>query len=223
MGETEAARELLPRVGRAATHRSMGEDTSAGRVQELLAAVRQRYAAVAKEPSGQFPYPVGVESLARLGYEPEWIAAVPQQVAERFVGVGNPLRLRPPRRGERILDIGCGCGVDAFVAATLVGPTGRSVGLDATPEMLECPRRLAAQQGDAPEFVEGFAEDLPFEDASFDVVISNGALNLATDKDRAFGEIARVLAPGGELVVADLIVRQTIPDELLASMDAWST
>lgn len=98
------------------------------------------------------------------------------------------------------------------------------MGLDATPEMLEFPRSICSSgEGCAAEFVEGFVEHLPFEDASFDLVISNGALNLATDKDRAFSEIARVLAPRGEMVVADLIVRETIPDEILASMDAWST
>jgi len=95
--------------------------------------------------------------------------------------------------------------------------------LDATPEMLEWPRNAGAGvDGCAPEFIEGSVENIPFEDQSFDVVISNGALNLATDKDRAFLEIARVLVAGGEMVVADLIVRETIPEEVLASMDAWS-
>ena len=203
--------------------RSAPEQLSPG-ADQLLAAVRQRYAAVAREPRGQFPYPVGLESLARLGYAPEWTSVLPSPVAERFVGVGNPLRLHPARRGERVLDVGCGCGVDTFIAASLVGPEGRSVGMDATPEMLECPRLVCPfGEGCAVEFVEGVAEHLPFEDASFDLVISNGALNLATDKDRAFSEIARVLAPGGEMVVADLIVRETIPDEILASVDAWST
>jgi SAM-dependent methyltransferase len=201
----------------------MPEHTAADRANELRAAVRQRYAAVAREPRGQFPYPVGLESLARLGYAPESISGVPRELAARFVGVGNPFVGRLPRPGERVLDVGCGCGVDTFIAARLVGPAGRSVGLDATPEMLDWPRNASVgNDGCAPEFVEGSVEDLPFEDRSFDVVISNGALNLATDKDRAFSEIARVLVPGGEMVVADLIVRETIPEEVLASMDAWS-
>jgi SAM-dependent methyltransferase len=90
--------------------------------------------------------------------------------------------------------------------------------------LLDWPRSVATvSDGCAPGFVQGSVENLPFEDCSFDVVISNGALNLAMDKDSAFGEIARVLGPGGEMVVADLIVRETIPEELLASMDAWST
>jgi arsenite methyltransferase len=202
----------------------MPEHSAPERANELFAAVRQRYAAVAREPRGQFPYPVGLESLAGLGYAPAWISSVPPQLAARFVGVGNPFTIRLPRPGERVLDIGCGCGVDTLIAASLVGLTGRSVGLDATPEMLDWPRSVGTvSDGCAPEFVQGSVENLPFEDCSFDVVISNGALNLAMDKDSAFGEIARVLGPGGEMVVADLIVRETIPEELLASMDAWST
>ena len=191
--------------------------------QELMRAVRHRYAAVAREPRGQFPYPVGVESLSRLGYDTRWTASLPAHVVERFVGVGNPLRVRPPRRAERVLDVGCGCGVDTLVAAQLVGPAGRAVGLDATPEMLAHPRDAPALNGCAPAFIQGVVEQLPFADGSFDLVISNGALNLATDKDRSFSEIARVLVSGGEMVVADLIVRNTVPEHLLASMDAWST
>ncbi len=187
--------------------------------------MRERYAAVAREPRGQFPYPVGLESLDRLGYAPDWISEVPPRVAERFVGVGNPFSVRRPRRGERVLDVGCGCGLDTLVAARLVGETGRSVGLDATPDMLEYPRKAAVKPGNgcAPEFVEGSVENLPFEDGSFDLVISNGALNLATDKDLAFTEIARVLRPGGEMAVADLIVGEKMPAHILASIDAWST
>jgi ubiquinone/menaquinone biosynthesis C-methylase UbiE len=168
---------------------------------------------------------VGVESLRRLGYPSDWIAALSPKIAERFVGVGNPLRLREPRAGERVLDVGCGCGVDTFVAARLVGCSGRSVGLDVSPEMLERAREVVAREGDGciPEFVEGSAERLPFKDASFDLVISNGALNLVIDKDRAFGEIARVLTRSGELAIADLIVKGEIPEDTLASMDAWST
>ena len=113
--------------------------------------------------------------------------------------------------------------MDTLVAAQLVGPAGRAVGLDATPEMLAPPRDAPALNGCAPAFIQGVVEQLPFADGSFDLVISNGALNLATDKDRSFSEIARVLVSGGEMVVADLIVRETVPEHLLASMDAWST
>jgi SAM-dependent methyltransferase len=190
---------------------------------KLMDAVRQRYAAVAREPRGQFPYPVGAESLSRLGYDARWTAGLSANAIERFVGVGNPMRVRPPRRGERVLDVGCGCGLDTLVAARLVGMLGQVVGLDASPEMLEHARSVAPLDGRAPAFVQGVFEHLPFTDESFDLVISNGALNLATDKDLSFIELARILAAGGELVVADLVVREAVPERLLASMDAWST
>lgn len=202
----------------------MLDHTPTSRADELLSAIRERYAGVAREPLGQFAYPVGLESLHRLGYAPDWISSIPRELASRFVGVGNPLAVRRPQRGERVLDVGCGCGVDTLIAANLVGPTGRSVGLDATPEMLAWPRSARGPaDGCAPEFVDGSVEDLPFDDRSFDVVVSNGALNLATDKDRAFAEIARVLRLGGEMAVADLIVKEAIPEEVLANMDAWCT
>jgi ubiquinone/menaquinone biosynthesis C-methylase UbiE len=129
-----------------------------------------------------------------------------------------------PRAGERILDVGCGCGMDVFIAASLAGPGGSAAGVDLTAEMLERAQRAAERftSGNV-EFREGSSEALPFADGSFDLVISNGALNLATDKAAAFSEIARVLGPGGAFAVADLLVIEAIPPEVLASKDAWST
>ncbi len=122
-----------------------------------------------------------------------------------------------------MLDVGCGCGMDTFVAAGLVGPKGRATGLDLTPEMLEWPRkaRAAFNQSNV-EFHEGSAEKLPFEDDSFDLVTSNGVLNLVPDKDAAYAEIRRVLRPGGVFAAADLLVVEAIPETVLASEDAWS-
>lgn len=193
-----------------------------GRAGELRRAVRAKYSDVAARPDGQFPYPVGRESALGLGYEPEWLDAAPAAVVERFVGVGNPFRVRGPVAGERVLDLGCGCGLDVFVAAQQVGPSGRAVGVDLTPAMLELARPFASDHGQV-ELVEGSVERLPFADRSFDLVISNGALNLVPDKRAAYREAHRVLAPGGVLAVADLLVTEAIPPEVLASEDAWST
>ncbi len=194
------------------------------RAAQLRAAVLDRYAIVARQPQGHFAYPVGAESLVRLGYRAEWLTAVPSEVADRFVGVGNPLGLRPAHRGERVLDVGCGCGLDTFVAAFMVGNEGQAVGLDLTPEMLEIARTsLARTTSHNLQFQEGGAEALPFEDASFDLVISNGVLNLVPNKDAAFREIARVLRPQGEFVAADLIIVDIVPEQVLASVNAWST
>lgn len=201
----------------------LNECLSEQRQNELRSAVRERYRAVACQPAGHFTYPIGRESALGLGYRPEWLAAIPSEIVERFVGVGNPFTIRQPSPGDHVLDIGCGCGLDTFVAALQVGACGRSMGLDLTAEMLEWPRKACGEFSlHNVQFQEGSAEKLPFEDALFDLVISNGALNLVPDKDAAFGEICRVLRPGGAFAAADLLVVESIPETVLASEDAWS-
>jgi len=192
------------------------------RARQLRRTVLDRYRAVAARPAGHFPYPVGRESARGLGYEEAWLAAVPPAVVDRFVGVGNPFRVRRPAAGARVLDLGCGAGLDVFVASLLAGPTGRAAGVELTPEML-APARAHVDAWPGVEFHEGSVEDLPFGDAQFDLVLSNGALNLVPDKDAAFREAFRVLRPGGAFVAADVLVMEAVPDAVLASMDAWST
>lgn len=190
----------------------------------LHEAVREKYRRVARDPQGHFGYPVGRESALGLGYEAAWLDAVPARVVDGFVGVGNPFAVERPTAGERVLDLGCGCGLDVFVASRLVGGEGYVVGIDLTPEMVEVASEAAARW--SPDNVHVFlagVERLPFGDGSFDRVISNGVLNLVPDKDAAFGEACRVLKPGGAFVAADLLVMESIPDEVLASLDAWST
>lgn len=203
----------------------------------VRASVRRKYGEVAERPGGHFPYPVGRASALGLGYSEVALARIPEAVIDRFVGVGNPLGLRPIEIGDAILDVGCGCGLDTAVAALESGPTGRVVGLDLSREMIAAAERAFAsvgpggsgregsRQGDTPrpEFVHGDAETLPFPEATFDRVISNGALNLVPDKERAFREIHRVLVDGGYLTVVDLLVIDSVPAELLESMEAWST
>jgi len=192
--------------------------------EQLRHQVREKYRAVAAAPEDHFRYPVGRESAQGLGYPPEWLERIPAEVVDRFVGVGNPFDVARPEPGQRVLDLGCGCGMDVFVASILVGETGSAVGLDMTEEMIHR-GRLAAKDWSPRNvsFEIGNIEELPFDDRAFDLVLSNGVLNLVPDKDRAFREIARVLRPGGRFAAADLLVVDTIPDELLASKDAWST
>jgi SAM-dependent methyltransferase len=194
------------------------------RAEQLRIAVKKKYSGISRKPNNHFPYPVGRESLEWLGYAAELIAAIPPEVVDRFVGVGNPFSIQRVRKGERVLDIGCGCGLDSFVSALQAGPEGLVVGIDLTAEMLEWARnaKMGALRGPL-HFQEGSAEELPFKDASFDLVISNGVLNLVPDKESAFREIARVLHPEGTFVAADLVIVETLPEETLASMDAWST
>jgi arsenite methyltransferase len=201
------------------------EPLSPERAADIRIAIKTKYRSVSLQPEGHFPYPVGRESALSLGYETAWIDSIPVEVSDRFVGVGNPFGLRKPYPGAHVLDIGCGCGMDTLIAASLAGEEGRSIGLDLTEEMLGWARSAAAAMGRRVkvDFLAGSADILPFADAAFDLVISNGALNLVPDKAAAFSEIARVLRPGGALAAADLLVMETIPPEVLASKDAWST
>ena len=194
------------------------------RAEEIRNAVKLKYRQVANSPEGHFTYPVGVESALKLGYDPSWIQLVPEAVVNHFVGVGNPLNICIPGQGDRVLDAGCGCGFDTFIAASLAGTSGRAVGIDITSEMLQVARSASERfKNGNIEFREGSIERLPFENGYFDLVLSNGVLNLVPDKQRAFKEIARVLRTDGALVAADLLVMETIPPEVLASTDAWST
>ena len=195
------------------------------RAAKLRDEIRAAYRAIAlNESPGRFPYPVGRVSAEGLGYATEWLERMPPETLEHFVGLGNPFRLRRPQPGERVLDVGCGYGLDAYVASLLVGPTGRSVGIDMTPEMVAGAKKaLGNWQPRNLEFFEESVESLDFGDGTFDLVISNGVLNLVPDKDAAFREICRVLRPGGALAAADVVVLDAIPQEVLDGADAWSS
>lgn len=175
--------------------------------------ISEKYRKVAVSPQGLFKYPTGQESARGLGYPPDLLEVIPLAVRERFVGVGNPFALGPIRPGEAVLDLGCGAGFDAFVAAQLVGPRGRVVGIDMSPEMIGVAEAGRAEGGSPQvEFQVAQAEALPFSDASFDVALSNGVLNLIPDKAAALREIFRVLHPGGRLQACDIgLVRDEMP------------
>jgi arsenite methyltransferase len=187
-------------------------------------AIRQdiltKYRGVAVSPEGNFRYPVGERSALALGYSAQLTGAIPASVRSRFVGVGNPFSLGTVRPGAAVLDLGCGAGFDAFVAALAVGPAGQVVGCDLTPEML-----AVAQRGQADlrlpnvAFCEADIADLPLADDTFDVALSNGVLNLVPDKPKAFREIRRILKPGGRLQACDIsLVGETPPPD----KSAWS-
>jgi SAM-dependent methyltransferase len=189
-------------------------------VSAIRAGIAEKYRKVAVSPEGLFRYPTGEASARGLGYPPDLLPAIPQPIRERFVGVGNPFALGPMRPGESVLDLGCGAGFDAFVAAQLVGPGGRVVGVDLSPEMLAVARAALAEAGfPQVEFSEGTVEVLPFPDTSFDVALSNGVLNLVPDKPAALREIFRVLRPGGRLQACDIGL---VGDRLPPDKACWS-
>jgi arsenite methyltransferase len=191
--------------------------------EEIRASVKEKYRKVGESPDGWFSYPTGEAGALGLGYDPEWLLLAPSEVVRRFVGVGNPFRIRAPRPNDRVLDAGCGCGLDTFIAAAMAGPSGKAFGVDFTSELLVYARAASKsfRKGNV-EFLEAAIEQLPFEKGFFDMVISNAVLNLLPDKRSGFMELARVLRPGGTLVGADLLVVDTIPKKILAAADAWS-
>jgi SAM-dependent methyltransferase len=191
--------------------------------EQLREQVREKYREVALEPRASFHFHTGRPLAARLGYDDEIVAALPDRAVESFAGVGNPFSLRRIEPGERVVDIGSGAGFDSFVAASLVGRTGQVVGIDMTLEMLEKSRATAKELGfDHVEFREGLAEAVPVDDGSADVVISNGVINLCADKRAVFEEVHRVLRPGGQLQFADIANGRPVPPEALRDIDLWT-
>lgn len=167
----------------------------------------------------------GERAVQRL-YSDDELAEVPPAAVEWALGVGNPVRHADLSPGEVVLDIGCGSGIDTVLAARRVGPSGRVIGLDLLDEMCARTRAVAdaAEVGDSVELRRGEMEAIPLEDASVDVVVSNGVINLSPRKSRALAEIFRVLRPGGRFCVADLTVSEEhdLPPEVLTSEAAWA-
>lgn len=199
-----------------------------GLTEQEMAAIRQgikeKYSRVAAAGSGCcFEYPTGEEGMRLQGYPLHLLKDVPKAFLDSFCGVGNPFSLGPINEGEAVLDIGCGAGVDTLVAARLVGPKGRVVGLDVTPEMVgkaQANFALLPPQGNV-SFQVGEAESLPFPEGEFDAVISNGVFNLTLDKEKALKEAYRVLKPGGRLLLADMVLVTDLPGELAGKVENW--
>jgi arsenite methyltransferase len=189
----------------------------------LRQAIQEEYALVAQEPEHGFHFHTGRPLAALLGYEAAWLEGIPEPTIASFAGTGNPFSLGALQRGERVVDIGSGGGIDSLIAARMVGPTGRVIGVDMTPAMLEKARTSAARAGLANvEFREGFGEALPVEDEWADVVISNGVLNLMPDKAAALREMARVLKPGGRLQIGDILVQKAVPQSAKEDIALWT-
>jgi len=192
-------------------------------VGELRRVVTEMYSCVSEEPERDFHFPTGRAWALDLGYDPELLARVPEGAAESFAGVGNPFSLGPLATGDAVVDLGCGAGTDLLMAAQMVGPRGRVVGIDMTPAMVAKARENARAMGVANvEIVEGQVEELPLPDRSVDVVISNGVIDLVPDKDAVFAEILRVLRPGGRIQVADVVLENTVSEGAKRDIDLWA-
>src|SRR5919197_3756591 len=191
-------------------------------IELLKCEIKKTYASVSQQPETDFIFPTGRAWAEDLGY-PDELAKVPDSAAESFAGVANHWQLGRLEPGERVLDVGCGAGTDSLVAAQMVGPEGSVVGIDMTPEMLAKAQAAAAEMGATNvEFVEADAEQLPFGDGEFDVVISNGVIDLIPDKDAVFAELFRVLEPGGRIQIADVTIQQPVSEEGRRNIDLWT-
>jgi arsenite methyltransferase len=184
--------------------------------------VRDAYSGAAESPQGKHAFPVGRVFAESLGYPRELLAGLPGFVAEAFTGVSN-VSVRAARpEGAAVLDVGCGAGLDALVAARRAGPTGRVIGVDFSRSMLSLARRAANEAGlSRVLFCEAAAENLPLADASIDVALVNGIFNLNPAREAIFRELARVIRSGGALFAAELIVSEPLPAEMCPSEDNW--
>lgn len=191
-------------------------------VEALRKAIREEYATVATHPGQGFHFHTGRPLAAILEYEDEWLTGIPEPTIAALAGTGNPFRLGALAPGERVVDVGCGAGLDTLIAARMVGAEGRAIGVDMTPAMLDTARQSAiALSASNAEFREGLAESLPVADGWADVVISNGVLNLFPDKLAGLREMARVLRPGGRLQIADILVERTVGEKAKRNIDLW--
>ena len=191
-------------------------------VDALRDAIREEYTAVAAEPERGFHFHTGRPLARLLGYDDAWLAGIPEPTIASFAGTGNPFGAGVLAAGERVLDVGCGAGIDTLIAARMVGERGRVIGVDMTPAMLERARASARTMGATNvELRQGYAESLPVDDGWADVVISNGVLNLFPDKLGGLQQMARSLRPGGRLQVGDILVRKAVPEGARRDIDLW--
>ena len=191
-------------------------------VDQLRDAIRNGYTAVATRPDQGFHFHTGRPLARLLGYHDAWLDGIPEPTIASFAGTGNPFSVGALRAGERVVDVGCGAGIDSLIASRMVGPSGQVVGVDMTPAMLDRARASADAIGATNvELRHGLAESLPVSDGWADVVVSNGVMNLFPDKTAGLAEMARVLQPGGRLQIGDILVQKQVGAGARRNIDLW--
>ncbi len=220
---TRVSERNLVRSQSEGTIMSERQEQAEPNVKELRQAAQEEYERVASEPDRGFHFHTGRPLAEILEYEAAWMQGLPEGAVESFAGTGNPFALGPIHPGDRVVDVGSGSGFDSLIAARMVQPEGRVVGVDMTPAMVEKASRSAERMGlQNVEFRRGYGEELPVDDEWADVVISNGVLNLIPDKEAGLGEMARVLRPGGRLQIGDILVEKEVPDSAKRDVDLWT-
>ena len=189
----------------------------------LRSEIEKTYTEVSTEQGKDFIFPTGRAWAEDLGYPQPELSRVPDASVESFAGVANPFSLGRIEPGATVLDLGCGAGTDLLIAAQMAGPKGRAIGIDMTATMLDRARSSAAELGLGDvELHQGLIESVPVADESIDIVISNGVIDLVPDKEAVFGEIDRVLKPGGRLQVADVVIHTEVSEDARDRIDLWT-
>jgi ubiquinone/menaquinone biosynthesis C-methylase UbiE len=190
--------------------------------EEIKAAVAERYGQVATSPGQRFNFPVGRKFAESVGYDSALLDSLPKGMWESFTGAGNPQAFVDAKPGETLLDLGCGAGLDLYLYAQKIGPTGKLFGLDLSEPMLEKARGNLAAVGVAGiEWLHAAADAIPLPDNSVDIVTANGIYNLSPDKDAVMREVARVLKPGGRTIFAEIVLQSELPHEVRREINDW--
>jgi arsenite methyltransferase len=190
---------------------------------ELESKVKAMYRSVAENPDGEFHFEMGRAMAERLGYAPADLDRIPAEAIESFAGVGYYFHLANAKPGETVVDLGSGSGMDTFIAALSVGPRGKVIGVDMTDEQRAKAERLRDRDGFLNvTYVKGYIEQAPLPDGLADLVISNGVINLATDKSKVFGEVRRLLKSGGRFAISDIVTEVQLPESIVCNSTLWA-
>jgi len=190
---------------------------------ELESKVKAMYRSVAENPDGEFHFEMGRAMAERLGYAPADLDRIPAEAIESFAGVGYYFHLANAKPGETVVDLGSGSGMDTFIAALSVGPRGKVIGVDMTDEQRAKAERLRDRDGFLNvTYVKGYIEQAPLPDGLADLVISNGVINLATDKPKVFGEVGRLLKSGGRFAISDIVTERQLPESIVCNSTLWA-